>query len=244
MTIPFRDRRGGSSGARRRAAQLLVDGRTEEGPGAEAAREPELAAELEAMRSIISTLEGIPERAWLSELGPAPERLAAVGRAPRAWRPPRLIGRPSRAGFGGAALAAACLAVAFLAGSLTHPLTGSSTRVPASAPAVVLRPVSGSVGPHSLAVAYMLGGNRRMHLQVVHLPPSRRGTYYELWLMTSTRDLVSVSSFRLTGSGSGNLDLILPADPGRYRYLDISVQRVGGSPAISSDSVLRGAIPA
>ncbi|HET9093749.1 MAG TPA: anti-sigma factor [Solirubrobacteraceae bacterium] len=236
MTIPFRDRRGGPA-ARRRAAALLVDGRAGEPSGAE----PELAAELEAMSSIIATLEQIPERAWLSELGPAPERRAAAARARRTWRPSRSIGGSP---WAGALVAATCLVVAFLVGSLTHPLSSSSTRAPAAGPDVVLRPVSTSGAGHSLAVAHMLGGNRRMHLQVVHLPPSRPGTYYELWLMTSTKDLVSVSSFRLSASGSGNLDLILPDNPGRYRYLDISVQRVGGSPAISSDSVLRGAIPA
>lgn len=243
MTLPFRHRRHRGSSARRRAASLLLDGGTVAGAVVDPEREAELTAELEAMSSIIATLEQIPERAWLSELGPAPERAAATGRSRRAPGPIRSTWGRSRVGLGGA-LAAACLGVAFLAGSLIHPLSGSSTRVPPAAPAVVLRPVSGSVSGHSLAVAYMLGGNRRMHLQVVHLPPSRRGTYYELWLMTSTKDLVSVSSFRLTGSGSGNLDLILPADPGRYRYLDISVQRVGASPAISSESVLRGAIPA
>jgi hypothetical protein len=37
---------------------------------------------------------------------------------------------------------------------------------------------------------------------------------------------------------------VLPDDPSHYRYLDISVQHLGGGIAISQDNVLRGAIPA
>jgi hypothetical protein len=37
------------------------------------------------------------------------------------------------------------------------------------------------------------------------------------------------------------LSLVLPADPSRYAYLDISLQSVNAGTAHSQDSVLRGA---
>ncbi len=191
------------------------------------------------MRALAQTLEEIPGNAWESELGPAPRRAmpsrSGAGPVPRrgAW---------ARAVTGAAATAG--LAGAFLVGALTHPWTRvSPAGGGAGGPHVVLTPVNAPAGG-GRAVAYMLGNGGRMRLRIEHLPPSPPGTYYELWLMTSTTHLVSVSSFRVGADGSGVLNLILPDNPSAYRYLDISVQHVGRGAAISQQSVLRGVIPA
>ncbi len=70
------------------------------------------------------------------------------------------------------------------------------------------------------------------------LPRPRPGTYYEAWLLTDTRHLAPIVAFDVDRHGHAALVLRLPQDPHHYRYLDISVQRVGGT-AHSGHSVLR-----
>jgi hypothetical protein len=136
------------------------------------------------------------------------------------------------------------LAAAFLVGSLTHPtLTGTrpvASGSPGSAARVVLRPLPPASGS-GLAVAYMRG-SERMSLRIRRLRPSPPGTYYELWLMTSDTDLVSVASFRVSAKGTAELNLALPAQPSSYEFLDISLQRISAGATISQDNVLRGVI--
>jgi hypothetical protein len=233
MNPPLRIRISRRSRARWQAAEHVLDERP-----AATATSPELSGELRAMHALAQMLERIPEPAWVSELGPVPEPRAA-GSAAQAPRRRRQRGWLSA---GAGLVAAAGLAAAFLAGSFTHPLTGGSSSTASPVARVVLKPVPGT-GSSGLAVADMLGTGGHMRLSVRQLPRLRPGTYYELWLMTSPTDLVSVASFRVGPSGSGKLNLVLPDDPAHYRYLDISVQRVGGGQAISGRSVLRGAIP-
>ena len=233
MNPPLRIRISRRSRIRWQAAEQVLDEQA-----AATSTSPERSGELRAMHTLTQVLERIPEQAWVSELGPVPEPRAVESAAPVA-RPRRQRGRLSA----GAALAAATgLAAAFLAGSFTHPLTSGSSSTTSPVARVVLKPVPGT-GSSGLAVAYMLGAGGHMRLRVKQLPRLRPGTYYELWLMTSPTDLVSVASFRVGPSGSGKLNLVLPDDPAHYRYLDISVQRVGGGQAISGRSVLRGSIP-
>lgn len=195
--------------------------------------------ELVQMRRITALLGQLPEEAWP---GPVlPRRSAASGVArparPRSPRPRPLAGVA-------VALAGAALALAFLAGSLTHPLSGSAGAVTGHrTPHVVLSALPAGGLAHGTAVAYMTGAGH-MTLRLEGLPRSAPGTYYELWLMTSYTHLVPVTSFRVGSSGDGTLRLLLPDDPRAYRYLDISVQRLGAGSAISQQSVLRGAIPA
>jgi len=241
--------RRGSSKARRRAAQLVVD---EVLGGAPAQLRPsdsaKLGAELASMRSLAKTLGDLPGQAWSAELGAAPPlgsaTTAATSRSAGARRLGPLGGRIRVAPRVGGALAAAALAAAFVVGSLTHPFsqTAHPRGLPLAAARVVMTPLPGAASS-SLAVAYMPGGNH-MLLHVRNLPRSAPGTYYELWLMTSDTHLVSVTSFRVGASGIGSLRLVLPDDPSNYRYLDISVQHLGSGVAISQDNVLRGALPA
>lgn len=253
----LRSGRRGSLKVRRRAAEIVIDelfaGTPSELGSSESAK---LDGELTSMRSLAENLEALPGAAWSAELGvAAPVAAAAISGRPgpgarrsgsprgrvwgspggRVWLSPRVSGT----------LAAAALVVAFVVGSLTHPFSGGGNPRPSSllgAAHVVLKPLPGT-SRTSLAVAYMPGGDH-MLLHVRNLPRSAPGTYYELWLMTNDTHLVSVTSFRVGASGSGSLQLVLPDDPSNYKYLDISVQHLGGGIAISQDNVLRGAIPA
>lgn len=189
------------------------------------------------MRSLIQTLEELPEEAWNRRLGTAPAR-GAAGNAVR----PR--SRTMRRWFTPVAPGVfAAVASAFVIGALLHPFSGTSSpnvSVSRSAAHVILEPLTGAPDT-SRAVAYMPGGDH-MLVRVHNLPRSAPGTYYELWLMTSTTDLVSVTSFRIRATGTDTLQLLLPDDPRHYKYLDISVQHIGDAGAISGDNVLRGTI--
>jgi anti-sigma-K factor RskA len=232
------------SKARREAAERVLEENfsgipSELGVNDQAAGEAGLGSELTSMRSLVQTLEQLPGQAWSPKLGTAPaSRNARAGS-----RRPGLSGRLRPSPGLSAALATAALA--FVVGALIHPFSGSDHPRAPVAPAgvhVVLKPLPGASAA-GLAVAYMPGGGH-MLLNVRDLPASAPGTYYELWLMTSNTDLVSVTSFRTGASGTASLRLVLPDDPRHYRYLDISVQHVGGrAGAISSDNVLRAALP-
>jgi anti-sigma-K factor RskA len=80
----------------------------------------------------------------------------------------------------------------------------------------------------------------RATLAVSGLAPSRRGEFYELWLLSPPGDLVSLGSFRVAADGRAALEVPMPVDPSRYRFLDISVEPDDGNPAHSTRSILRG----
>ncbi len=221
----------GSGARRRRAAELVLEHDAGARSTSGLAPDPGLESELTAMRGLAETLGQMPPQAWA--LG-APRPVPGVASVPRGAR--------SRARVAIATLVAACaLALSFLAGSLTHPRSAAAPAVPAGTTGhVLLSPLVGSLHG-ARAVAYMAGA-QRMELVVSGLPRARPGTYYELWLMSSTTDLVPLASFRVDRAGGARLELVLPADPGSYRFLDVSLQRVSAPPSISTDSVLRGAI--
>ena len=98
---------------------------------------------------------------------------------------------------------------------------------------VVLRALAGAPA-NSLATA-TITGSRQISVSVLHLPPTDSRHHYELWLMTSTTDLVPVGSFRVSGSGSVRMSAPLPAPASRYRYLDISLQGDAAGAGISSN---------
>ena len=73
------------------------------------------------------------------------------------------------------------------------------------------------------------------------LRPSAGGDFYEVWLLGSDGELVSLGSVRVPESGSATLENIqLPVDPERFQFLDVSREPADGDPGHSSDSVLRG----
>jgi hypothetical protein len=202
-----------------RAAQLALDrfesGRTEVPESAEEA----------SMTGLLELLSDLPSAGWQS----VPARPERRGRGlPR-------VGRRSLRLLAAGAVAA-CFGVGVLVGSSIGTGPGIQRL---RGHEVVLRPVLSGAGGAALAVMPAPG---RLILRVEHLRPSQPGTYYELWLMTDLRRLAPVASFRVGRSGEVQLSLELPDAAGAYRYLDISLQRLGAGTAHSSDSVLRGPI--
>ena len=132
------------------------------------------------------------------------------------------------------ALAAALLLLAVGAGGALIATSGDEDpgRTLALAP---LTRGAGGAGKVEIARA---GG--RATLAVSGLAPSRRGEFYELWLLSPPGDLVSLGSFRVAAGGRAKLEVPVPVDPSRYRFVDVSVEADDGDPSHSSRSVLRG----
>ena len=101
---------------------------------------------------------------------------------------------------------------------------------------VALRPFDGRGAGASASVR--LGDEATM--RVTGLRPSGGGDFYELWLIGDGGRLVSLGSFRVPASGTAEMTLPLPADPARYRFLDVSREPDDGDPGHSGISVLRG----
>jgi anti-sigma-K factor RskA len=94
-------------------------------------------------------------------------------------------------------------------------------------------------GGSAHGTATILAGGGRARFTVRGLKPSAHGDFYELWLMNSADDLVSLGSFRVPASGEAEVTVPLPADPDGFAALDISAEPADGNPAHSSRSVLR-----
>jgi anti-sigma-K factor RskA len=177
-----------------------------------------------------------PLLARLEALGPdewRPEPPPALVMPPETYAAPRrraLTLRPLPA------LAAVLLLLALGAGGALVATDRDQDRPPGRALALSpLQPGGAAQGQVRLARA---GG--RATLKVSGLAPSRRGEFYELWLLSPPGDLVSLGSFRVSTGGRATLQVPLPVDPSRYRFLDVSVEPDDGDPAHSSRSILRG----
>jgi anti-sigma-K factor RskA len=212
------------------------------------ARDPELAARLESLRATVDRLERLSPAAWAyGEAGEAgaphedPTHPAGLAEAPDhspslSWgraragarRRGRSLGRPWLA-IPGVALAAVLVVLLVLA------LSSSSTPARRT---VVLQALAGA--PSDSRASATITGARRIAVSILHLPATDSHHHYELWLMTSTTDLLPVGSFHVGPTGAVRMSATLPAPATRYRYLDISLQLDGAGPGISSRSLLRG----
>jgi anti-sigma-K factor RskA len=197
------------------------------------AQDAALRAELERLRTVVDRLEALEPAAWQADLPLPPLALdAAAAPAPpparaRFWRRP-LVLRPLLA----AGLAVALLALGIAAGLLVDRDDGAGGR------AVVLAPVA-PLGGGAHGTARFAAQDSEAKLHLTGLRPSRDGDFYELWLLNSPKDLVSLGSFKVPASGTVDVTVPLPGDPARFAALDLSVESGDGDPAHSGRSVLR-----
>lgn len=200
------------------------------------ADEPALRAQVERLAPVVTRLDDVPDQAW-EALPPAPplETLApAAARSRRRWLPTLM----PRAWAATALAAVALLAAGIGIGTLIDGGgSGGGSAVP-QGPAIVLAPLGGAPASAS-ADARMVGPNR-MLLRVDDLPPAPAGSYYEAWLLDGPGRVVPVASFSVGDDGRAVVELPLPAAADRYRYLDVSLQRIDGGAEHSGDSLLRG----
>lgn len=206
-------------------------------------REPELRGEVEATRLLSAGLEALPADAWPgAEWGGAAAEAPPLAPAPHPGARPaagsrrrRLLGRPAYALAAVAAALVIGIVVGDLIGGSGSGGSGGST-VAASGYAVRLKPLE--VGSKADAVVHVRHGHM-VELDARGLPDSGSDHYYELWLMTDAAKTVPIASFAIGADGAARVRVPLPADPKRFRYYDISRQRVGGGTRHSTESVLR-----
>ena len=215
----------------------------------ELAGDPELAAEAERLRPVVARLESLDPAAWdppaappLPPLAP-PATVPAPGTPPAtdtpAAGPPRARSRRRRAlvlrPFPAAALAAVLLALGVGTGLL---LGGGDDDGAGGGRQLALQPVE-PLGGSASGTATLASDGSRATVRVTGLPPSARGEFYELWLLNSPDDLVSLGSFRVPASGEADVTIPLPGDPADFAALDLSIEPPDGDPGHSSRSVLR-----
>lgn len=185
-------------------------------------------------------LEELPREAWDRPDPPAAPWPAEEQRATdekRAPRGRRLVLRPLAAFAGSAALVAAGV----LAGLAVWGGDGDGSKASgAERQRVELNPI-GRPNRSASGTAEIAGGpGGDASVRLSGLRPNSDRDFYELWLLGEDGELVSLASFRVPESGSATLDLPLPVDPSRFRYLDVSREPTDGDPTHSTISVLRG----
>jgi len=197
-------------------------------------RDPARVAEADRLRPVVTRLESLEREEW--DPPEAPALSLSLPRA-RETRPgPRRLRVLSLRPLVAAGLAVLLLAIGAGAGLL---LGGRDEGVGNDrGRRLVLEPVE-PAGGSAHGTATILAGARRARFSVRGLKASANGSFYELWLMNSADDLVSLGSFRVTASGAADVTVPLPADPTGFAALDISAEPADGDPAHSARSVLR-----
>jgi Anti-sigma-K factor rskA, C-terminal len=183
--------------------------------------------ERERLEPIVLRLEQLDRAAW-EDPGPLPPLVLPPPRERRfRWRRP-LVLRPLPA----AALAALLLAVGVAAGVLLAGDDDGQVR----GRVIALAPVE-PLGGDARGTATLSG--RTATVRLSGLKPTRGGDFYELWLLNSPDDLVSLGSFAVPASGEVDVTVPVPTDPRRFAAIDVSEEPPDGDPAHSSRSVLR-----
>ena len=160
---------------------------------------------------------------------PGGARARAAGAAGAAAGATPAAPRADAAAAVAAGLAPLLLAIGVGAGLLLDAQGGGTDR----GRLLALDPVEPAGGAaHGTATILARGGRARFTVR--GLKPSANGDFYELWLMNSADDLVSLGSFRVPASGKADVTVPLPADPDGFAALDISAEPADGNPAHSA----------
>jgi anti-sigma-K factor RskA len=197
--------------------------------------DPAFRAEVERLRPTVGALRGLPDAAWNPE-DPPPLRLPESG-SPVVSLPVR-----TRRGFSfrpaiAAAIALVLVGVGAVIGAVLWD-GGDDSEPPGRT--VALGPVEGAPEAGSASVLVPSNTGDEARLMVDDLRPSGSEDFYELWLLNSVDDLVSLGSFKVPADGRTSVAVPLPFDVDRYQYFDVSLEPDDGNPGHSSVSVLRG----
>ena len=188
-------------------------------------------AESEPLESLADRLSALDAEAWDP---PAPPPLRSLPAEPSAARPRRgLVVRPGLAvaACGGLLAAGIGAGIAFERAGRQDTTVSSRTQALArvgDAPALAggtLR-ITNEETP-------------RISVDVHGVAPTGSGRFYEVWLMNSADDLVSVGGFRVDDKGVGRFEGSLPVPSSGFKFIDVSLEPADGNPAHSKDSVLQ-----
>jgi anti-sigma-K factor RskA len=192
-----------------------------------------VAAEVARLRPIVTRLQTMPDDAW-EPVEPPPLDVDLPLATPvrrRVPRMPRLVLRP--------AVAVACSVLLVGAGAGIGALIAGSSETPAPPGSQVGLTAYGTADPGATGAVKVAADGTGATVTVSGLEPTRDGQYYELWLMNSGEDLVSLGGFQVDDTGHAEVKVPLPADVSAYKYVDVSLEPPDGKPGHSAVSVLR-----
>ncbi len=191
--------------------------------------DPRFRAEVERMLPVVDRLAELPAPAWEGLQTAETAFESAPGRSARRWAL-----RP--------ALAIAASVLLLVAGGVGGALLFGDDEGEeiAGGNVIALEPVGFSTPDAKGTGEVSDQAGDDAVVRVSGLDPSGPGQYYELWLLSDPERLVSLGSFRVPESGRAEVRVPLPVDPRRFRFLDLSLERVDEGPEHSGISVLRG----
>jgi anti-sigma-K factor RskA len=188
--------------------------------------DPGFAAEVAAVRALVAQIDELGPAEWDLKQ-PPPLRFAPPAAASGRSRRRALVLRPAVAALVALVLLAAGVGIGALVAGGGGSSGGRAIALSAVGPA-----------PRDARGVARLGGTT-MRLSVRGLPRAARGDVYEVWMMRSATDLVSVGTFVVGPDGRASVVMPVTASPRRYPFIDISLEPPDGNPAHSSISVLR-----
>lgn len=106
---------------------------------------------------------------------------------------------------------------------------------------LLLNPLQEGSENQGIAVVAQRGDDRSLIVQA-RLKPTQRDQAYEVWLYNNDKDAVSLGAQVTDRNGNYQGAGRLPAPLDRYKYIDVSLERLDRNTAHSGNSVLRGEI--
>ncbi len=218
--------------------------------------DPDLMAEVDRLRPVVTRLEGRPAGSW-EPIEPPPLDIAAIVAADTdgslaespveaerssSKSPRRSLGE--RFGFAwprAAAVAFSGLLILAVGIGVGTQLGGDGSTSGEPVQTLALDRIGNEV-PDGASGEVLLTGDAgdQVTLDVSGLEQTGEREYYELWLLGDGDEIVSLGSFRVPAGGNSQVEVPLPVNPEQYRYFDVSIEPENGSPDHSGRSVLRG----
>jgi hypothetical protein len=106
---------------------------------------------------------------------------------------------------------------------------------------LLLNPLGGGNDNQGIAIVAQRGDDRSLIVQA-RLNPTQKDQAYEVWLYNSDKDAVSLGAQVTDKDGNYQGAGRLPAPLDRYKYIDVSLEKLDRNTAHSGNSVLRGEI--
>jgi hypothetical protein len=106
---------------------------------------------------------------------------------------------------------------------------------------LLLNPLQRGGKDQGIAIVAQRGDDRSLIVQA-RLTPTQKDQAYEVWLYNSDKDAVSLGAQVTDKDGNYQGAGRLPAPLNRYKYIDVSLEKLDRNTAHSGNSVLRGEI--
>ncbi len=106
---------------------------------------------------------------------------------------------------------------------------------------LLLNPQGGGSDNQGIAIVAQRGDDRSLIVQA-RLNPTQKDQAYEVWLYNSDKDAVSLGAQVTDKDGNYQGAGRLPAPLDKYKFIDVSLERLDRNTAHSGNSVLRGEI--